>query len=146
MCHIHASLKVPQPTASRHLAYLRRTGLVAARRDGVWMHYSLAPQADPVTAAVVDAALHALGRTEGHLAGCRAVAARARGAMTTVLFACVHNAGRSQMAAALFNRVADPQKARARSAGTAPGAAVHPEVIAAMQNSTWTCPAPCLSR
>jgi arsenate reductase len=49
-----------------------------------------------------------------------------------VLFACVHNAGRSQMAAALFNAVADPEKAEALSAGTRPGTAVHPEVRAAM--------------
>jgi ArsR family transcriptional regulator len=63
VCHIHASLGVPQPTASRHLAYLRRAGLVAARRDGIWMHYSLAPQADPVVASVVGAALHALTHT-----------------------------------------------------------------------------------
>ncbi len=34
VCHIHASLDVPQPTASRHLAYLRKSGLVEARRDG----------------------------------------------------------------------------------------------------------------
>jgi arsenate reductase len=53
--------------------------------------------------------------------------------MTTVLFACVHNAGRSQMAAAWFNALADPAKARAISAGTAPGQRVHPEVIAAMR-------------
>jgi arsenate reductase len=53
--------------------------------------------------------------------------------MTTVLFACVHNAGRSQMAAALFNLDADPAKARAVSAGTAPGAHVHPEVLEAMR-------------
>ena len=53
--------------------------------------------------------------------------------MTTVLFACVHNAGRSQMAAALFNRLADPTKARAISAGTTPGIRVHPEVVTAMQ-------------
>jgi arsenate reductase (thioredoxin) len=50
-----------------------------------------------------------------------------------VLFACVHNAGRSQMAAALFNLLADPAKARALSAGTKPGAAVHPEVAEAMR-------------
>lgn len=50
----------------------------------------------------------------------------------TVLFACVHNAGRSQMAAALFNALADPARARAISAGTAPGARVHPEVVAVM--------------
>jgi arsenate reductase len=52
--------------------------------------------------------------------------------MTTVLFACVHNAGRSQMAAAWFNALADPAKARAISAGTDPGPRVHPEVMAAM--------------
>ncbi len=53
--------------------------------------------------------------------------------MNTVLFACVHNAGRSQMAAALFNAFADPSKARAVSAGTEPGQRVHPEVVAAMR-------------
>lgn len=53
--------------------------------------------------------------------------------MKTVIFACVHNAGRSQMAAAFFNALADPQKARALSAGTQPGSRVHPEVLAAMQ-------------
>jgi arsenate reductase len=50
----------------------------------------------------------------------------------TVLFACVHNAGRSQMAAAWFNRLADPATARAISAGTEPAARVHPEVVAVM--------------
>jgi arsenate reductase len=57
----------------------------------------------------------------------------AEAVMTTVLFACVHNAGRSQMAAALFNLEADPARARAISAGTQPGAQVHPEVRAAMR-------------
>jgi arsenate reductase len=55
--------------------------------------------------------------------------------MTTVLFACVHNAGRSQMAAAFFNALADPQKARAISAGTEPGVRVHPEVLDAMRDA-----------
>ena len=53
--------------------------------------------------------------------------------MITVLFGCVHNAGRSQIAAALFNHYADPKKARAISAGTRPGARVHPEVVDAMR-------------
>jgi arsenate reductase len=53
--------------------------------------------------------------------------------VNTVIFACVHNAGRSQMAAAWFNRLADPARARAVSAGTAPGPRVHPEVEAAMR-------------
>ena len=63
VCHLHASLDVPQPTASRHLAYLRKSGLVEARRDGVWMHYRLAPIESPVVASVVKAALHALTHT-----------------------------------------------------------------------------------
>ena len=52
--------------------------------------------------------------------------------MKTYLFACVHNAGRSQMAAAWLARLADPAKARAISAGTEPGTRVHPEVLEAM--------------
>jgi len=53
--------------------------------------------------------------------------------MLKVIFACVHNAGRSQMAAAFFNQLANPTKARAVSAGTEPGERVHPEVLAVMQ-------------
>jgi arsenate reductase len=53
--------------------------------------------------------------------------------MLKVIFACVHNAGRSQMAAAFFNQLADPVKAQAISAGTEPGERVHPEVMAVMQ-------------
>jgi arsenate reductase (thioredoxin) len=52
--------------------------------------------------------------------------------MSTVIFACIHNAGRSQMAAAWFNRLADPSKAHAISAGTEPGLRVHPEVLEVM--------------
>jgi arsenate reductase len=55
--------------------------------------------------------------------------------MKTVIFACVHNAGRSQMSAAFFNHLADPDKARALSAGTQPATRVHPEVLAAMQEA-----------
>jgi arsenate reductase len=53
--------------------------------------------------------------------------------MKTVLFACVHNAGRSQMAAAWFDALSDPEKARAVSAGTEPGTRVHPEVLDVMR-------------
>jgi arsenate reductase len=53
--------------------------------------------------------------------------------MNKVIFACVHNAGRSQMAAAFFNALADPDKARALSAGTQPAERVHPEVLEAMR-------------
>lgn len=55
--------------------------------------------------------------------------------MKRILFACVHNAGRSQMAAAFFNALADPAKARAISAGTAPGDRVHPEVARVMREA-----------
>ena len=55
--------------------------------------------------------------------------------MKTVIFACVHNAGRSQMAAAFFNQLADSASAHAVSAGTHPGDRVHPEVIAVMRES-----------
>jgi arsenate reductase len=53
--------------------------------------------------------------------------------VTRVLFACVHNAGRSQMAAAWFNALADQTKASAVSAGTQPGTRVHPEVVTVMR-------------
>jgi len=53
--------------------------------------------------------------------------------MKNVLFACIHNAGRSQMAAAWFNALADKSKARAISAGTEPGSRVHSEVLTAMR-------------
>ena len=53
--------------------------------------------------------------------------------MDTVLFACVHNAGRSQIAAAWFNKICDPTKAIAISAGTEPGERVHPEVVQVMK-------------
>jgi arsenate reductase len=53
--------------------------------------------------------------------------------MKRVIFACVHNAGRSQMAAAFFNAIADPSKAVAISAGTQPGERVHAGVVEVMR-------------
>jgi arsenate reductase (thioredoxin) len=53
--------------------------------------------------------------------------------MRKIIFACVHNAGRSQMSAAFFNRYADPAKAHAISAGTNPAAKVHAEVLMVMR-------------
>jgi arsenate reductase (thioredoxin) len=52
-----------------------------------------------------------------------------------VIFACVHNAGRSQMAAAFFNALADPERVRAVSAGTEPAARVHPDVVTVMREA-----------
>lgn len=53
--------------------------------------------------------------------------------MKQVLFACVHNTGRSQMAEAFFNRIADPTKARAMSGGTEPASSMNQTVIAVMK-------------
>jgi ArsR family transcriptional regulator, arsenate/arsenite/antimonite-responsive transcriptional repressor len=60
VCHMHDSLGLPQPTVSRHLAYLRKSGLVAARRDGVWMHYQVSRALSPVVRGIVGAAVDAL--------------------------------------------------------------------------------------
>ena len=60
VCHIHDSLGLPQPAVSRHLAYLRRSGLVDVRRDGVWMHYRLATDLNPAVQKIVRAAIDAL--------------------------------------------------------------------------------------
>lgn len=60
VCHIHESLRIPQPKASRHLAYLRRAGLVDTRREGLWVYYRLSETADPVTAAIRQTVTHAL--------------------------------------------------------------------------------------
>ena len=60
VCDIHESLKIPQPKASRHLAYLRKAGLVEARREGLWMHYRLADLPDPLLQPIADTVRHAL--------------------------------------------------------------------------------------
>ena len=64
VCDIHESLKIPQSKASRHLAYLRRAGLVDTRREGLWIHYRMGTFADPVLAAIGDAVRHALTHVE----------------------------------------------------------------------------------
>src|SRR5262245_24125499 len=60
VCHIHDSLGLPQPTVSRHLAYLRKSGLVTVRRDGVWMHYQVSSSLNPVVQRALAAAVDAL--------------------------------------------------------------------------------------
>ena len=62
VCHIHDSLGLPQPTVSRHLAYLPRTGLVSARRDGVWMHYRVSTSLPPEIRQVLEVSVDALAR------------------------------------------------------------------------------------
>jgi ArsR family transcriptional regulator len=60
VCYFVEILGEAQPKVSRHLSYLRRAGLVTARRDGKWMHYRLVRPADPRHAEVLDSTLAAL--------------------------------------------------------------------------------------
>lgn len=60
VCDIHKSLRIPQPKASRHLAYLRRVGLVSTRREGLWIHYRFGILDDQVLSAIAEAVRHAL--------------------------------------------------------------------------------------
>jgi ArsR family transcriptional regulator len=61
VCHIYESLGVSQPKASRHLAYLRRAGLVETRRQGLWVYYRLADSADQLVSTIRDVVTHTLG-------------------------------------------------------------------------------------
>ena len=63
VCHLHTALDIPQPTASRHLASLKKAGLVEARKIGLWVHYRLRVLTDPALQEVVDAARRAAGLT-----------------------------------------------------------------------------------
>jgi len=60
VCYFIEVIGAPQPKISRHLAYLRRTGLVAARREGKWMHYRLTVPGDLHAAAILKTTLEAL--------------------------------------------------------------------------------------
>src|SRR5277367_4770913 len=57
VCYFVEILKQPQPKISRHLAYLRRAGIVEARREGKWMHYRIEPPTDPAGLSILEATL-----------------------------------------------------------------------------------------
>ena len=57
VCYFVEVLEQGQPKISRHLAYLRNAGIVAARRDGKWMHYRIERPGDPKACAILDATL-----------------------------------------------------------------------------------------
>jgi ArsR family transcriptional regulator len=69
VCDLHTRLAAPQPTISRHLAVLRHAGLVAARRDGAWVHYRLTPLAE---ACLAPAIAHWRATPAPAVAGCGA--------------------------------------------------------------------------
>ena len=60
VCHLHETLRISQPKASRHLAYLRSAGLVDTRREGLWVHYRMAVVPDAVLETVHRTVTHAL--------------------------------------------------------------------------------------
>jgi ArsR family transcriptional regulator, arsenate/arsenite/antimonite-responsive transcriptional repressor len=64
VCDIHETLRISQPKASRHLAYLRRAGLVVTRRQGLWVHYRLADTSDAILSTIQRAVTHVLGHLE----------------------------------------------------------------------------------
>ncbi len=66
VCYFVEILRQGQPKISRHLAYLRRAGLVTARREGKWMHYRIEPPADPRAASILDATLKSFA-TDGNM-------------------------------------------------------------------------------
>ena len=51
VCHLYEALDLPQSTVSRHLAYLRKRGLVVGRKEGLWVHYRLARPTAPSIAS-----------------------------------------------------------------------------------------------
>lgn len=63
VCYFSEILQLPQPKISRHLAYLRNAGMVAARREGKWMHYRLVPSKDPVATNILRETLKHLRQT-----------------------------------------------------------------------------------
>ena len=54
VCHLHEALELPQPTVSRHLAYLRKNGLVVGRKQGLWVHYRLARPTNELHRTLID--------------------------------------------------------------------------------------------
>ena len=54
VCEFQHLLRVPQPTVSRHLAYLRRAGLITSRQEGRWVHYGITPAPTPVQRALLN--------------------------------------------------------------------------------------------
>jgi ArsR family transcriptional regulator len=60
VCHLVAILRQGQPKISRHLAFLRKAGIVTARREGKWMHYSISPPADAAQASILASVLASL--------------------------------------------------------------------------------------
>src|ERR1700720_128276 len=64
VCHLHEALGLLQPTVSRHLAYLRKHGLVVGRKEGLWVHYRLAKPKSDLHRALIGCVGNWMGETE----------------------------------------------------------------------------------
>ncbi len=64
VCHIHETLRIPQSKASRHLAYLRKAGVVTREKRGLWVYYTIATRADDVSRALLGAIRHCVGHLD----------------------------------------------------------------------------------
>jgi ArsR family transcriptional regulator len=76
VCDIVAVLQVPQPKASRHLAYLRRAGLVTARKEGLWSYYRLSTARDTFHKKLLDCLACCFGEVPELVSDAKLLAAR----------------------------------------------------------------------
>jgi ArsR family transcriptional regulator, arsenate/arsenite/antimonite-responsive transcriptional repressor len=105
VCHIHESLRLPQPKVSRHLAYLRRAGLVQGRKDGLWVHYRVADPTDEVVAALLSSVRHCLSHvpvtsTDRRRLETRAGSGPSGGSKVVPVLTCCSGRRRSRVSAA----------------------------------------------
>jgi len=121
-----AGLELSQPTISHHMARLKEIGLVEAEKQGIWIVLPTArrPRAGHQAASrpADRLGMPARASSEGSI----------QKEVPEVLFVCVHNAGRSQMAAGLLDK-RGAGRIRVRSAGSTPAAELNPRVVEAMQ-------------
>jgi ArsR family transcriptional regulator len=61
VCHIYETLRIPQSKASRHLAYLRRAGIVQGEKRGLWVYYRIASNEPGTVQVLIDAVRHCIG-------------------------------------------------------------------------------------
>lgn len=139
---IAAQLGITPATMSHHLEQLSQAGLVSSRREGRSIIYSAKYDTmqnlinflmENCCEGKIDCCNETTTCNENTACNETTVGNETKRKAIKVIFACVHNAGRSQMAASFFNLYCNQTKAFALSAGTNPGTNVHAEVLAVMK-------------